>query len=78
MKSVWRTIRLFFHFLCTLLGIFFLLWYALNLIVQYSFGTGSSLASMEILIPCLILAAIYTWWERPKKVSTLRNFTYEP
>lgn len=69
-KSVLQIIRKSIHFLLTMVGAFFVCWYILAAVIHGVNSQWNQMYSLAWpLIPCMILAAVYTWVERPKKAE---------
>ena len=67
-KSVARIIRRFLHFMSTMVVVLLGCCYIALIIAKYGGGVPIKIPpSAFFLIPCLIVAAVYTWPERPKK-----------
>ena len=67
-KSVALTIRWFLHFMATMVVALLACYYIALIIAKYGAGVSIKIPpSAFVLVPCLIVAAVYTWPERPKK-----------
>ena len=67
-KSVALTIRWFLHFMATMVVALLVCCYIALIIAKYGGWVTIKMPSLAFLIPCLIVAAVYTWPKRPKKV----------
>jgi hypothetical protein len=67
-ESVALTIRWFLHFMATMVVALLVCCYIALIIAKYGGWVTIKMGSSAFfLIPCLIVAAVYTWPERPKK-----------
>ena len=67
-KSILRLIGKFVHFVLTMVGAFFVLFYLGEVMLHYTVTAREPDRFFAYpIIPAVILAAIYTWLERPRK-----------
>jgi len=67
-ESIAQTIRRFLHFMATMVVVLLVCYYIALIIAKYGGGVPIKIPPLAFfLIPCLIVAAVYTWPERPKK-----------